>query len=304
LSARARVFTTGQGRKTDPVDARSVAVVAMRTTGLRRVQADDTRVALRLLVDRRDQFGRTRTDVVNRLHTLLLELIPGGGEEGPVRPAGPRSAGYRPAAGCGRQDPPLAGLGADPRTGPHRQEDQDCQAGTHRAGRYHRQPTAGPARHRPVRRCPAARRRRGFRRFASRAHFASWNGTAPIDASSGDNNRHRLSRAGNRSINRALHIMAIVQLRHETKGRAYYRRRLSEGKPPLEALCALKRRLSDVVYRQMLADAKRLETSPGGHAGATPTSSAADLIPMIDTSDKSLPGPAEPQPKTPFMIST
>jgi transposase len=56
-------------------------------------------------------------------------------------------------------------------------------------------------------------------RFASRAHFASWNGTAPIDASSGDNNRHRLSRAGNRRINRALHIMAIVQLRHDTEGR-------------------------------------------------------------------------------------
>jgi transposase len=106
-----------------------------------------------------------------------------------------------------------------------------------------------------------------IRRFASRAHFASWNGTAPIDASSGDNNRHRLSRAGNRRINRALHIMAIVQLRRDTEGRRYYRRRLAEGKPPLEVLRALKRRLSDVVYRQMLTDSKRLETGPGGHAG-------------------------------------
>jgi transposase len=68
-------------------------------------------------------------------------------------------------------------------------------------------------------------------RFASRARFASWNGTAPIDASSGDQNRHRLSRAGNRRINRALHIMAIVQLRHDTEGRAYYRRKLAAGKP-------------------------------------------------------------------------
>ena len=83
-----------------------------------------------------------------------------------------------------------------------------------------------------------------IRRFASRAHFASCNGTAPIDASSGDQNRHRLSRAGNRRINRALHIMAIVQLRHDTQGRRYYRRRLAEGKPPMEALRALKRRLS------------------------------------------------------------
>jgi transposase len=94
------------------------------------------------------------------------------------------------------------------------------------------------------------------RRFASRAHFASWNGTAPIDASSGEQNRHRLSRAGNRRINRALHIMAIVPLRHDTEGRRYYRRRLAAGNTPMEALRALKRRLSDVVYRQMLADAK------------------------------------------------
>ncbi|MFB9849791.1 transposase [Micromonospora andamanensis] len=74
LSARARVFATGQGRKTDPVDARSVAVVALRTEGLRQVVTDDTTVALRLLVDRRDQLGRARTDVVCRLHQLLLEL--------------------------------------------------------------------------------------------------------------------------------------------------------------------------------------------------------------------------------------
>ena len=58
-------------------------------------------------------------------------------------------------------------------------------------------------------------------RFASRNHFASWNGTAPLEASSGDQQRHRLSRAGNRRINRALHIMAVVQLRHDTEGRAY-----------------------------------------------------------------------------------
>ena len=69
-------------------------------------------------------------------------------------------------------------------------------------------------------------------RFPTRGHFASWNGTAPIDASSGDQNRHRLSRAGNRRINRVLHIMAIVQLRNDTEGRAYYRRKLAAGKTP------------------------------------------------------------------------
>ncbi|GAA2222272.1 transposase [Micromonospora olivasterospora] len=134
-------------------------------------------------------------------------------------------------------------------------------------------------------------------RFTSRAHFASWNGTAPIDASSGEQNRHRLSRAGNRRINRALHIMAIVQLRRDTEGRRYYRRRLAAGKTPMEALRALKRRLSDIVYRQMVADAKLIRTGPEGHAGATLQSSAADPNPKIDTSEKPLPGPAAPQPR-------
>ena len=66
-------------------------------------------------------------------------------------------------------------------------------------------------------------------RFPDRDHFASWNGTAPIDASSGDQVRHRLSRAGNRQINRVLHIMATVQLRNATEGRAYYDRRKTAG---------------------------------------------------------------------------
>jgi hypothetical protein len=84
LSARARVFSTGPGRKTDPVDAHSVAVVGLRTVGLRRIEIDDATVALRLLVDRRDELGRARSQTVNRLHRLLLELLPGRGEEVPV----------------------------------------------------------------------------------------------------------------------------------------------------------------------------------------------------------------------------
>jgi hypothetical protein len=81
LSARARVFATGQGRKTDPVDAHSVAVAALRTDNLRQVTIDDTTVALRLLVDRRELLGRTRTETVSRLHHLLLELVPGGAKK-------------------------------------------------------------------------------------------------------------------------------------------------------------------------------------------------------------------------------
>jgi len=135
-------------------------------------------------------------------------------------------------------------------------------------------------------------------RFATPGHFASWNGTAPIDASSGDQERHRLSRAGNRRINRVLHIMAIVQLRHDTEGRAFYRRKLAAGKTPMEAIRALKRRLSDVVYRQMVNDAKAARTGPGGHPGATLQSSAASPIPTADSSDQSQPGPATHEPRT------
>ncbi|MGN9919147.1 transposase [Micromonospora palomenae] len=141
-------------------------------------------------------------------------------------------------------------------------------------------------------------------RFATRGHFASRNGTAPLDASSGDQQRHRLSRAGNRRINRALHIMAVVQLRHDTEGRAHYRRKLAAGKTPMEAMRALKRRLSDIVYKQMIEDVKKAGTGPGGHVGATLQSSAADTIPMIDTSEQSLPGPAEPQPRTPLLAAS
>ncbi|MFL6116287.1 MAG: transposase [Catenulispora sp.] len=138
-------------------------------------------------------------------------------------------------------------------------------------------------------------------RFATAAHLASWNGTAPIEASSGDQKRHRLSQAGNRRINRVLHIMAVVQLRHDTPGRAYYRRRLAEGKTTMEALRALKRHLSDVVYKRMVNDTKRARisaTGPGGQTGATLQSSADDPIPTAASSDKSQPGPAARKRRT------
>jgi transposase len=110
--------------------------------------------------------------------------------------------------------------------------------------------------------------------------------------------RHRLSRAGNRQINRVLHIMAVVQLRHrDSKGRAYYDRKVAAGKTPMEAMRCLKRKLSDVVYRQMAADARDTKTSPGGHSGTTLQSSVAGPTPAAGASDKPLPGPAAQQPK-------
>ena len=130
-------------------------------------------------------------------------------------------------------------------------------------------------------------------RFADRNRFASWTGTAPLDASSGEQNRHRLSRAGNRRVNHMIHIAAISQLRIHTEGQAYYRRKRAEGKKPLEALRCLKRRISDTIYRQLVADAAAgMNADPGGHRGASLTSSATGSHPHTGTSDQPLPGPA------------
>lgn len=135
-------------------------------------------------------------------------------------------------------------------------------------------------------------------RFPTKGHFASWNGTAPLDASSGDQIRHRLSRAGNRQINRTLHIMATVQLRNPSEGRAYYDRKKASGKTSMEAMRCLKRRLSDIVYRHLVDDAVRAVTGPGGQAGTATQSSAAGSHPHTGSSDKSRPGPATPDPTT------
>jgi hypothetical protein len=126
-------------------------------------------------------------------------------------------------------------------------------------------------------------------RFRDRDRFASWNGTAPIDASSGEQQRHRLSRAGNRRINRALHIMAVVQLRNLTEGRAFFDAKKAAGKTSME----LKRRLSNVVYARMLADQKRREAAgPRGHFGTTLQSSVTGLAPDTGLRTSHFPGPA------------
>jgi transposase len=104
-------------------------------------------------------------------------------------------------------------------------------------------------------------------------------------------------------MNHMIHIAAVSQIRIDTPGRVYYRRKLAAGKTKLEALRCLKRRISDAIFRQLVADAERaalagatdaVDTGPGGHCGASQESSAVDLPPHIDTSDQPLPGPAKP----------
>ncbi|HEX5469897.1 MAG TPA: IS110 family transposase [Gaiellaceae bacterium] len=94
-----------------------------------------------------------------------------------------------------------------------------------------------------------------IRRIASKARFARLNGTAPIPASSGQTQRHRLNRGGNRRLNHALHMMALTQAHHDPRARAYLERRRAEGRTRRDAIRALKRHLSDAVYQQLRQDA-------------------------------------------------
>ncbi|MGH9228760.1 MAG: transposase, partial [Acidimicrobiales bacterium] len=93
-------------------------------------------------------------------------------------------------------------------------------------------------------------------RFATPERFASYNGTAPIEASSGPRKQHRLNPRGNRKLNHAMHLIAVTQIRNDTPGRVYFQRKLDQGKSPKEALRALKRRISDAVWRQLQVDLK------------------------------------------------
>ncbi len=92
-------------------------------------------------------------------------------------------------------------------------------------------------------------------RLPTKAHyFASYAGTAPLEASSGEVVRHRLSLAGNRHPNTALHMVAVCQARSDVRGGAYYRKKMAEGKSRKEALRCLKQRVSDTVFKSLMAD--------------------------------------------------
>jgi transposase len=299
LSAQVRVFATGNGRKTDPVDAHSVAMVALRTPSLNRVEVDDDLVVLGMLADRRDELGRARTQTVNRLHRLLLELFPGGAKQFlSAQQARALIATIKPRDLPGKTRRRLAveligELEAIDRKIKTIKKELTALI-TARGSTLLELNGIGPS--------GAARLLADvgdIHRFADRDRFASWNGTAPLDASSGNQQRHRLSRAGNRRINRALHMMAVVQLRNQTEERAYYDNRKAGGMPSMMAMRALKRRLSNVVFARMLADQLRREAAgPGGQSGTTLQSSAADLTPDIGSSDKPHPEPAKHNPRT------
>jgi len=302
LSAEVRVYAIGQGRKTDVTDAHSIALAGTRATGLRPLVADADLDVLRLLADRRRQLGEEHTRKVSQLHALLLELIPGGAKKDlSAAQAKQLLATVRPRDVVGKTRRRLAAeLVGDLERIHARKKTADKELGELVAATgsglmdLHGIGPSGAAR--------LLVEVGDITRFPDRNHFASWTGTAPIDASSGDHVRHRLSRGGNRRINRTLHIMATVQLRNQTQGRAYYDRKKAAGKSSMEAMRCLKRRLSDTVYRTMLADLAHHTistqvTGPGGQRGNDSDSSATGLQPQHRRFGQATPGPVPSQPK-------
>jgi transposase len=304
LATRVRMLSTGHGRKNDDADAVSVGIAALTAPRLRSAAVEDAIITLRALVEHRDDIVRTRTQTVNRLHVLLTGLLPGGAPRhldadtaarllSTVRPRATGPATLRRLA---------AELIAEVRhldrriaTASTQISDAVAASGTTLTQlRGIGDLTAGKI----------IGRVGDITRFRSPAAFASYTGTAPIEVSSGDVVRHRLSRAGDRQLNYCLHIAAITQLKHDGPGRDYYLRKRACGKGHKEALRCLKRRLSDAVYRQLLRDAQgdaqaSQAASPRGQQGATTNSRAAGSTPNTSSSDKSLPGPAGTDPTSP-----
>jgi transposase len=275
LAARVRLLSTGHGRKNDDADAVSVGIAALTSRTLNAAQIDAATTALRAVVDHRDDLVKTRTQTVNRLHVVLTRLVPAGaGRHLSADHAAELLRGVRPRDVAGKT---LRGLAMD-LVGEVRQLDRRI---TKAANDIETAVTASGTTLTDVYGLGAVTagkilgRIGDIGRFRSAAAFASYTGTAPIEVSSGDVVRHRLSRAGDRQLNFCLHVMAITQVRQDTPGRAYYLSKRSKGKSHNEAMRCLKRRLSDLVYRRLIRDAANRKADPGGHSGAALSSRAA-----------------------------
>jgi len=255
LSARVRLLDNGRIDKTDPNDARSAAIVAWRNPSLNVVVGvDEHRVVLRLLADRDHQITAQRTRTVCRLHALLCLLLEGG------------------ATGSLTVDRAAKMLATVVTDGPV------TRARVIAAGEFIDEITTLDAARKDVRKRTSAAikasastvtdvygigpmmgaiilgRSGDIRRFPTAGHFARHNGTAPIEASSGPNKRHRLNPRGDRQLNHAMHMAAVTQVGHDTPGRVYFLRKRAEGKSRKEAMRALKRQISDAVYHRLAAD--------------------------------------------------
>ena len=294
LGARVRLLTAGNTNKNDPNDARSVAIAALRSEAVREVQADDHAAVLKVWSKRYRDLGRSRTQVACRLHAVLCELIPGGVSKaitaaqatrilGSVTPSGAVQAARCELAAALAGD--LRGIDARIRETRTKLAVAVQAAGTSLTGLFGVGPVIAAAVIGDV---------RDVFRFPGRDHFAAYNGTAPIEVSSGPRKVYRLSRRGNRRLNHAIHMAAVTQVRHRhSQGRAYYDKKLAEGKTPKEALRALKRQVSNAIFACLQADAQRQQTTQGtreGSRGTTLSPARPARTPGAGSSDKPLPG--------------
>jgi len=257
LASRVRVLSSGRSDKNDENDARSVAVAALRRDGLVEVRREDDAAVLRMLAKRHRELTALRTQAVCRLHAMLAVLRPGGmGHRLSAKQASRMLGGIRGLDAVGEQRRQMAKA----HLADVRRLDRDLKANKTQIRRAVAAADTsvtdiygvGPV---------VAAFLVGYTppidRFTTADRYAAYNGTAPIEVSSRGKVRHRLSRRGNRTLNHAIHMIAVTQISHHTEGRVYYDKKLDEGKTNKEALRALKRRISDAVYRRLVADAQR-----------------------------------------------
>ena len=258
LVSRVRVLATGRSDKTDPNDALSVAIAALRAPALREVKAADHGEILRLLAKRNIDIGKQRTRVVCRLHNVLMELAAGGiAKELNASDAVRLLERIEPASPVEQARHDLAAeLLADvQRLDVQLKESHRRIRMAVRASGTTLTEVFGIG---PVIACYLIGFTGDVCRFASRDQYAAYNGTAPVERSSGGRVVHRLSQRGNRRLNHALHLAAICQIRQtHSQGRAYFDRKVADGKTKKEAVRALKRQISNAVYRQLLLDDTR-----------------------------------------------
>jgi transposase len=295
LAARVRLLAAGDVNKNDPNDARSVAIAALRSPGVREVGPDDHATVLKIWSRRHKDLGRTRTQVVCRLHAVLCELVPGGVAKAitagqaarileSITPPDAVAAARCELAAVFLED--LRGIDARIRETRKKLAVAVQAAGTGLTGLFGVGPVVAAAVIGDV---------RDVSRFPGGDNFASYNGTAPIEVSSGGRKVYRLSRRGNRRLNHAIHMAAVTQIRRRhSQGRAYYDKKLAEGKTPKEALRALKRQVSDAIFACLQADARRAAAraeGPGGQQGNDSVASAAGSHPRHRLFGQATPGP-------------
>jgi transposase len=294
LAARVRLLAAGAVNKNDPNDARSVAVAALRSPACPPVRAEDHAAVLKIWAKRHRDLSRARNQVVCRLHAVLCELIPGGISKQiraaaaarlleQIQPAGAVQAARRELAGEFLAD--LRRIDAQRRDTTGRLAAAVRASGTTVTEVFGVGPAVAAA---------ALGDIRDISRFPGPDCFAAYNGTAPVEVSSGGRVIYRLSLRGNRRLNHAIHMAAVTQIRYRhTRGRAYYDKKIAEGKTPKEALRALKRQVSDAIYQRMKADARRAAAAagPGGHPGNGSVASVAGSHPADRLFGQATPGP-------------